>query len=131
MRKIILLFLSCVILFSVVGCKEKNNNSNFENIYSIYSDETNSWGWMTISSDKKTLTLDSKPVDDLLEVSADDKVTKVIYAVHAEFDIPSYVISQIGETTKADGTKYFENDSILVWWKYSSVKGLEISYQLK
>lgn len=133
MKKIILLFASCIIALLGVACKKNNAEiKNFENIYLEYCGETASdWGWMGISGDKKTLSLDTKPVDDYLEISFDEEVIDVIYAVHEQFNIPSYVIDLIAETSKADGTQKFENDLILVWWKYSSVKGLEITYELK
>lgn len=133
MKKIILLFFSCIIALCGVGCKKNVEEiKNFETIYLEYCGDTASyWGWMTISMDKKTLELDTDPTDGVLGITFDEEVVEVIYVVHEKFNIPSYVINLISETSKADGTKTFENDSILVWWKYSSTKGLEITYGLK
>ena len=137
---LVLLVISTIFTFlSLASCK-KEEPFDFSSYTTL--DESDGWGWITVSSDKTKMSLDSKPIDDghgydpeiledlgLKDYTSD--VIDIIQEIHNKLNIPGYVYDQILKTSKADGLKTYDGENVYVWWSYSTSTGLEISYELR
>ena len=139
---LVLLAISTIFMsLSFTSCKkEKEEAFDFSSYTTL--DENDEWGWITVSSDKTKISLDSKPIDDdqgydpdILEALGlkdyTNDIIDIVQEIHNKLNIPSYVYDKILKTTKADGLQTYEDENVYVWWSYSPSTGIEISYELK
>lgn len=136
--KIIAILLACFMSLSLglfMGCKSEEKDT----FKQFYEETCGSNGvWAKLSTDEKTLTMDTKPYDGkydhvpgIIDDNYNSEVLNAIEILHEEFNIPSYVYEQLMQTSSADGKQTYQGENIVVWWTYSSAKGLEITYGLK
>ena len=110
-----------VLIIALAGGGKKNFGKIFSDI------KYNSW--CTISSDGKTMTIDTNPNDEYNYIDLIAYYT--IEDINAELGFPSYVYDDMGDTTSSDGVQSASTDSVYATWTFSSDTGLEVIYTFK
>ena len=108
-----------IILYKVVI------GSRFDKMFSDYRSES----WCYISSDGRTMEIDTNPYD------KDDYLNRDAYnaliVVNEKLGFSDGVIEQMKKTRFLDGRQYAYSDKYMVSWTYHPDKGLEATYTRK
>ena len=117
------------------ACNDTKSKS-FEQFYEKECAENG--GWAQLSADGKTLSMDTRPSDNYFieqgwpDINVyQDEVLNAIEKLHQEYNIPSYVYEEMVSTSANDGRQKYEDEKMIIFWKYSQTKGLEVTYGLK
>lgn len=116
-----------VVIIIAIASGGGNKGPNFENLYDEYCSSI----WADVGSDGSYLSIDTNPYDNDDDGLAYPAAYTAIKEVNKALGLPESVISEMGETTGADGkqTETFEEQGVTVSWKYHPDKGLEVTYK--
>ena len=103
------------------------NTVEIEKLYDEYCTSI----WADVGSDGSYLSIDTNPYDKDDDGLAYPAAYTAIKEVNKALGLPESVVSEMGETTSADGkqTETFEEQGVTVSWKYHPDKGLEVTYK--
>lgn len=112
-----------VLIVSGMGSK----GPDFQELYDEYCQSV----WADVGSDGSYLCIDTNPYDNDDDGLAYPSAYTAVKNVNRALGLPESVISEMGETTGADGkqTETFEELGVTVSWKYHPDKGLEVTYK--
>ncbi|MGN1306148.1 MAG: RING finger protein [Faecousia sp.] len=115
--------IAIVLIVSLSGSK----GPDFEKLYDEYCSPV----WAKVGSDGSYLSIDTNPYDEDDNGLAYPSAYYAVEDVNNALGLPDSLISEMGETTGADGkqTETFEELGITVSWKYHPDKGLEVTYK--
>ena len=96
----------------------------------IYNDHCQAV-WADIASDGTYLIIDTNPYDWEDDGAAYMDAYYAIETINQELGLPSYLFEDMGTTTSLDGkqTETFEDQGIIVSWRYHPDRGLEVTYK--
>ncbi|MBE6621724.1 MAG: zinc-ribbon domain-containing protein [Ruminococcaceae bacterium] len=116
-----------VIIIAISGGGGGSKGPDFEKLYDEYCTSI----WADVGSDGSYLSIDTNPYEKDDDGLAYPAAYTAIKEVNKALGLPESVISEMGETTSADGkqTETFEEQGVTVSWKYHPDKGLEVTYK--
>lgn len=119
--------IAVVVIIIAISGGGGSKGPNFENLYDEYCSSI----WADVGSDGSYLSIDTNPYDNDDDGLAYPAAYTAIKEVNKALGLPESVISEMGETTGADGkqTETFEEQGVTVSWKYHPDKGLEVTYK--
>ena len=124
-KPIVPIIIGAVVVILVLIIALGGGKKNFSKIFSDIQHNS----WCTISSDGKTMTIDTNPNDEYNYIDLIAYYT--LEDINAELGFPSYVYSDMGDTTSSDGVQSASTDSVYATWTFSSYTGLEVIYTFK
>lgn len=134
--KIILIAAAAVVVVAAVlifflkpggGPDAADSGPNFQALYDEYCDAT----WADLGDDGSYLYIDTNPEDNEDDGLAYVEAYSAVKNVNKALALPDSVLSDMEETTGADGkqSEEFDDLNLTVSWRYHPDRGLEVTYK--
>ena len=104
-----------------------DSGPNFQKLYNEYCDST----WAELGDDGSYLYIDTNPDDNEDDGLAYVAAYTAVKNVNSALELPDSLLSDMEETTGADGkqTEEFDDLNLTVSWRYHPDRGLEVTYK--
>lgn len=115
---------AAVIVVIVAIICSSGSGANFEKVYNDYGAGVSG---ITLSSDKKSISLDTNPFD--IDDYTNTETFSALSLINDALGLPDSLYSKMLDTSALDGRVTDEYDGIKVSWKYHPDNGLEVVYE--
>ena len=141
MKRIVSMVILAAMSLSLFACGGKNEISNDDvvdttlnaknelvRVYNACCDYKASAHFLKLSSDRMSMTIDTKPDDTYFKY--EDKAIAAISTANAGLGIPSAVMEKMSMTKALDGIQSQNCGDFTVTWTYHPDNGLEVIYEV-
>lgn len=124
-----LVMVAAIVLLFVLrdGSATNKKGPDFKALYEAHCE----MAWAEVGEDGSYLRIDTNPYDEEDNGLAYVGAYRAIQAVNGELKLPDYILTDMGNTTGADGkqSEAFAELGVTVSWSYHPDKGLEVTYK--
>ena len=122
---VVVVIAAVIFLMTQKDAPAQASGPDFQKLYDEYCSST----WAEVGDDGSYLYIDTNPDDNEDDGLAYVEAYSAVKDVNDALELPDSLLSDMEETTGADGKQTEDFDQVTVSWRYHPDKGLEVTYK--